>query len=539
MQQVKRSGGATRVVENADVSASLVSNRPHDVSVNRDRGKKETLKRDWAEDMGSGAHGTAGVFPAKYGFSTAAATCSDYVVFPTSVAGSSTVPNIIAYNSLYVGTCTDAPSVFWAASFGISGGTYGTVTTSPVLSYDGSEVAFMETISGHAYLVVVLMPNAGDTSVVSITCPSSTSVNSVAQTGSPQAWCAEFADGDADTRSSPFYDYTHNVLYVGDNSGKLHKFGNVFKNYSGGSQTAAPSEVTGGTPSWPITVTTTTGNETLSSPVYDSTSGNIFIGESWASGHPASLVQVSSGGVVTPSNGTLGGYSIVDAPLVDSSAETVYAFIGNDNSSNCSGGNACSGVYQFPAGSTFGTAALKEAYVGTAAVSGSAPLLYAGTFDNIYYTSANSASPSGHLYVCGDTYGDPILYAITITGNTMTTGAATAGPTLTSGAATCSPVTEVYDGTHDWIFLSVTNNAIASSGGCTAGGGCVYNLNVTSAIPSGVTAGITATSGASGIVIDNIASTTGASQIYYEETSTTTCSGGTGGCAVQTSQSTP
>jgi hypothetical protein len=54
-----------------------------------------------------------------------------------------------------------------------------------------------------------------------------------------------------------------------------------------------------------------------------------------------------------------------------------------------------------------------------------------------------------------------------------------------------------------------------------------------------VTAGITATSGASGIVIDNIASTTGASQIYYEETSTTTCSGGTGGCAVQTSQSTP
>ena len=45
------------------------------------------------------------------------------------------------------------------------------------------------------------------------------------------------------TRSSPFVDYTGDIAYVGDDSGKIHKFTGVFK--------GTPTEVTSG--GWPFT----------------------------------------------------------------------------------------------------------------------------------------------------------------------------------------------------------------------------------------------------------------------------------------------
>jgi hypothetical protein len=175
---------------------------------------KAKLKRDWAENMGTGTHGTAGVYSAKYAFTTNGAACSDFVVFPTSGTGSSSVPNIIAYNDLYDTTCNSgSPTQFWAASFEV-GTTYGTVTTSPVLSIDGSEVAFMATISSHAYLVVLLMPTGDVSTVTSFTCPSTTNVNNTTTaTGALYAWCAELGDAHTDTRSSPFYDINFQNLF--------------------------------------------------------------------------------------------------------------------------------------------------------------------------------------------------------------------------------------------------------------------------------------------------------------------------------------
>jgi hypothetical protein len=170
--------------------------------------------------------------------------------------------------------------------------------------------------------------------------------------------------------------------------------------------------------------------------------------------------------------------------------------------------------------------------------------MYSGTFNNAYYTSSGG---TGELYVCGNTgngsnsEGDPKLYGIPITSNAM--GTPSSGLTLTTAAAACSPITEVYNtnsGTDDWIFLSVTANGNQTGSGCT-GSGCVYNFNVASGVPTAATAGIAATNGASGIIIDNVVNNAGASQIYYVElgSSTTTCSSGTNGCAVQTSQSAP
>ncbi|MGA2648105.1 MAG: hypothetical protein ABSF15_25715 [Candidatus Sulfotelmatobacter sp.] len=256
-------------------------------------------------------------------------------------------------------------------------------------------------------------------------------------------------------------------------------------------------------------------DEQLSSPVYDAGSGNVFVGEGWSSGNPASLASVkATSGALTVNSSTLGGAPIA-TPLVDSSAGKVYAFIGNDNSSHCPGSKSCSAVYQFPTSLTSSI----EAYVGTGANSGStAPQLYPGTFDNIYFSSSNN---TGGLYVCGNTSAGPILYRISISSNTMASGTITPGPTLASAQTTCSPITEVYNtssGTdHDWIFLSVQANGNASTSGTVCTGSCVYSYDVNSGTLSTTTKatdGITASGGASAIIIDNVVATTGASQIY-------------------------
>ena len=109
-------------------------------------------------------------------------------------------------------------------------------------------------------------------------------------------------------RSAPFVDYANDVIYVGDSVGSLHKFTGVFN--------GTPAEVTAG---WPIVVNST---HALTSPVYDSASGNIFVGDSagrlsyvrdtnstvgtCASGSPPCL------GATTQQVGTAG--AIVDGP---------------------------------------------------------------------------------------------------------------------------------------------------------------------------------------------------------------------------------
>ena len=60
-------------------------------------------------------------------------------------------------------------------------------------------------------------------------------------------------------------DYTGDMLYVGDSSGELYKFTGVFK--------GTPAEVTS---TWPITVSA----NILTSPVYDTSTSNVFIADS-------------------------------------------------------------------------------------------------------------------------------------------------------------------------------------------------------------------------------------------------------------------
>ena len=303
------------------------------------------------------------------------------------------------------------------------------------------------------------------------------------------------------TYSSPFVDYASGSIYVGDDAGNLHKFTNIFTSET-------PVEVTS---SWPVTLNTS-ADAALGSPVYDSVSGNIFVGDllantssncqpgvETAEGECGYLYSVSARTTAVTKSAQLDyNLGIYDGPIVDPSAGMVYAFVGADSSTSCSGG-PCAAVFQFPVGFSAGAAGT-EATVGA----GYEPLL-SGAFDNQYFSSGDP--PTGHLYVVGGTGPqNNTLYAITITGNAMTSGSATAGPVVatnyTNGYyATGLQVTEFCNNgdnacqatqSTDYLFLSVpgfgaqfaTNpcQSPSLSNGCimgfTASSSCAQNLAI-------------------------------------------------------------
>jgi hypothetical protein len=549
------------------------------------------IKRDWSMPLG-GPGLAAGQYPAKYSFSTTSANCSDYIAFPTGAGGTATQSTIVAFNNIYVGASGNAcaatlPTVYWAFNTppgGIAADS-ATANLSPVLSYDGTQVAFVETYSGTGYLVILKM--ASEPSSAYNSPSSSLTYRTLATYKGCTAPCyTTISLGAADTSSAPFYVYgstNSDTLYVGDDSGKVHEVTGVFS----------------GTPSldtaagWPTTASTETSHA-LNSPIYDAMSGNIFVGDSGGYLHEFAVstpASVSTSGRLE--NNTVG---IFDPPIIDSTTELVYAFIGY---SGDTGNNNPSYINRYPAGSaittgSFGTGLPFGNGSATHTNNPATSIMRAGGFD---YQYALSSGTSGHFYSCVNGH----VYQITIT--TTTTMAVAAFNAPVSALATCSPVTESLgvklsttlstaigtigavtvtvasttgmtvgdyiqidseimlvntvptgatftvaaggrgqDGTaaathnttgvavqdvQDWLFMSVA--ASGNAAGCTAA--CVYNYNVISGAAAATpTAGLPEPGGTSGFVIDSMStSQTGAEQVYFSTL--------TGNTAVQASQS--
>jgi hypothetical protein len=338
--------------------------------------KKKPKSMDWSMGLGPGDI-PINTFPAKWSFSTTTANCYyDFVLFPTGNSGSSTQPTIVAYNNMYSGCGGTVPSVYWQYNTSSTS----SVSLSPVLSWDGSQVAFMQN-NPSSSASLVLLKWAANASLVTLT---STAASSYRGCTAPCMTVLTFNNSGSDVYSSPFYDYTNDVLYVGDAGGSLHKFTGVFN--------GTPAEA--GSP-WPVSVETPAA---LNSPVLDPVSGRILVGS--AAGF-LYAVNSSTGTKVGTSSQLDYEFGLVDAPLVDSSAAKVYAFAGDDGSTSSScndghGNTGCSGVFQFPV--TFTSGLGTETQVGYGHYG-----MYSGAFDNTYFTSSNASSPTGHLYVCGQT----------------------------------------------------------------------------------------------------------------------------------------
>ena len=514
----------------------------------RRRVRRRSLQTDWSEDLGTGATLGMGVYPAKFSFNISSASCaSDYVVYGTSLAGSGTQASIVGFSNLYTGCGGTVPTVNWA--YNTSGGT---VATSVTLSLDGTQVAFVQSSASVASLAV-LKWKAGEGTLAAPATPTTTTTTpatyATCRAGATSCLLTlTFSGGKDDTGSAPFYDYGSDVLYVGDDGGTLHKFTGIFK--------GTPAEVT--TSPWPVSVSVHANG--LSSPVINSNTGDVLVGDYQAVSEPncglgcGFFYRVSSStGTVVQSAKLEFGFGIVDAPLLDQAAGTVYVFAGADSNVNTMtppcGGHfvSCSGVIQLSATFSAGASGTEET------LGFGNDFMYSGAFDNQYFTSANHASPTGHLYALGNTNGDVTLYQIPITANVM--GSATTGPVISSNMSAGSvlspamPVTEIFTGTHDYIFTSALYFGqpmiLADCGGGSLMIGCVMGFDVTSGTISGATtptAATPSTGGVSGIIIDNFATTPGGtSNIYYSTLGNQACptSGGTGGCAIQVSQSTP
>jgi hypothetical protein len=495
--------------------------------------KRNRIKKDWSEDLGNNGTTGLGQFPAI--FTTGGTSCSDFAVFNTGLPGASgQQANIIAYNNLYTSCNGGVPTVYWAYN------TSGTVFNSVVLSEDGFQVAFVQSSSGGVASLVLVRWKASTGTLTAPVAPTSEAPASYNGCPIPCMTTVAFSGNPNDSYSAPFVDFASSTAFVGDDGGKLHKFTNIFT-------TGTPAEATTG--GWPVTVNS---NASLGSPVYDTVSASVYVGDyllSSSSGCEPSatntispcgyLYSVSSSGVVTRSGQLDFNFGIMDGPVIDSStnAREVYVFAGDDGSTSCTSSTPCAAVYQIPMAFTAGASGTK------ATVGPGYEFMMSGTFDNAYYSSS---APTGHLYVVGNTGpANNTLYQVTITSNVMNPSTA-AGPVVsnsyTKGYYSAGlQVAEFDAGTIDYIFLSVLSFGVPS--GCTSpslNNGCVIGYNVTSGTISGSTTPTGATiaaGGTSGIVVDSGA--TGAQNIYFSTLLNQTCTGGTGGCAIQTSQSAP
>jgi hypothetical protein len=469
-QQMQRQSAARSQAGSGALAPEL-----QNVSKATRHGKNSGLKGDWSQDIGPAATVGAMNYPAKFSFLTSTANCAsapqpDFVVYATGLTGSTTQASIAAYDNIYSGCTGMVPMVYWA--YNTNGGT---VTTSPVFSQDGTQVAFVQTgPAGNGNLVLLKWAASATDTIGSPTNLSRTRNSLYPACAAPCMTSTVLRDAlgtlHPDTNSSVFYDYATDSAYVGDDAGWLHQFKPVFK--------GVPNEVRSG--GWPVQVNPTTPTA-LSSPVYDSTSGRIFVadvgGFLYRVGPNTAFVATSSGPLDV--SFSEGGSGFVQGPVVDSTAEVVYVFAASDGSAACPGGADCSAVYQlavnFPQNDVG-----SETTVGSSTIFGSAPSpLYIGGFDSTYLNSVNA---TGNLYVCGNTGGPPVLYQVPIVASAMNI-TSIPGPVLSTsiGPTPCSPVTDVLNpnvtgGATEWMFASV--NSLGASSGCAASG-CVFNFKDT------------------------------------------------------------
>ena len=424
----------------------------------------KNFHRDWSEDLGSGANAGAANFPAKYSFNTSTANCGnattpDYVVYSTGLNGASDQPSIVAFSNLYSGCTGTTPALYWSYN------TAGQILTSPVLSQDGSQVAFVQTNLALEGTLVVLKWAA---STGTLGTPATPTVVLPAAYPTCTAPCMTeivLADNMSvptnDTTSSVFYDYSTDVAWVGGAFGWLHKVTGLFK--------GTPAEIDNGT--FPVQMNPSDQN-VLSSPVYDYLSNQVFVGDA---GGFLYRVDPTSAAVIKSSQLDF-GTGIVEGPVVDSTNGLVYVFSSSDGTVNCPGPSACAAVFQLTTAFASGDSGT-EVTAGTSLPFGQTPNpMLAGSFDNDYYTSGNA---TGNLYVCGNTGAVPTVYQIPIQASVLPAqGNVLAALTSTGNSPACSPVTDILNpnltgGATERFFVSTQNNGVAT--GC-GNSGCIFNF---------------------------------------------------------------
>jgi hypothetical protein len=420
----------------------------------------------WSEDLGASAAPGSQNYPAKYSFSLTTANCAtattpDYVVYSTGLTGSGSQASIVAYDNLYSGCGGSVPKVYWAYD------TNGLILTSPVISLDGTQVAFVQTHSSlTASLVVLKWKSSTSETVAAPGIPSSVSPGSYRACTAPCMTEIYLKDGSGvefdDRNSSLFYSFGGDVAWVGGTTGWLVQLNGLFK--------GTPAEATTG--GFPQHVNPTNPN-LLGSPLYDPKSGNVFVGD----GGGYFYRVAASNGAVTKTAQLDYGVGLIEDPILDETNSLIYAFSSSDGTANCTGGTACAAVYSLTTTFAANSTGLSRAEVGKSVVRGSSTNpnpLYSGDLDSAYFKTTGG---TGSMYVCGATGSYPILYRVPITTGTLGTPNAVASLTPTADSPACSSLTDFPNpnasaSKKELVFFSVQKFGTP----CANTGGCLMNF---------------------------------------------------------------
>jgi hypothetical protein len=510
------------MLHNRGRAQQMMALRPQGTATKATTTKKGVTSVDWSFPLGNGTV-PLHAYPAKYSFDTTSAQASctnDYIVYGLAVGGTSSQPNLVRLNNIYAGTgglCGSVPTL--ESAYNVTTVSGGIVETSPALSYDGTEVAFIESGSGASVFHVLTWGTTGNngtfTSNLYTAVAPGGGVNNASMTSLSYS-------SSSTTYSSPYIDYLGDRAFFGDDNGNIYVTTCVFRCVS------APAIATG----WPVTVA---AGVKMSPPVWDSTSNKIFVGGSNGKLYSLDLATCPStcipGSITVGANNANGG--VFDGILLDSTFETLFAFAGDSGTGNKNGVMVQTDVnFSFTITFSFGAPPFP---------------IYAGVLDDAYYQNAiGNATVSGNIFSCGALGGSnqPDLYWVTmakLTGNlSVTNPPKMNGPNSKvnvpgNPGIGCNPLTEFKNGTTDRLFLSqssLPNNKCVNG---QAANGCAMMYNITTPNGAGSTIGAAPaaaaieSAGTSGMVVDNVlADTQQGSSIYFSNLGTTQCTTGTG-----------
>jgi hypothetical protein len=440
----------------------------HDASPDQLFAENSSQHSDWSVNLAGRLD--ANMFPAKFSFNPdATPSCTgDYVVFGLAIAGKA---NLVAFNNLYVnssgtGLCTGltAPTVMFAYDITTVFGAK--IVTSPILSEDGTKVAFVES-AGASAIFHVLTWTAGQGTLAAPATPSSMTN----LTYSPTA---------TSTTSSPWINYNSDTVYVGANDGEIYEITGVFHG----------TPTLGGSP-WPVTLNEASYH--LTSPVLDTNLGVLMVGS--ANGN-LYQINISNGAIGQLAVGDLGKTTpgIIGAPTVDVTNGTTFVVTANDGVS--------AALVEVNTSTVLAHATAEIGEGSTAGATTPPVTLYEPAFSNNYYNEPSS----GVISVCGTGKTDttPWQYTFGFTGTTMSETASTSLQLSKVATDRCTAGwteffnPDIHSGVDFFFFgLSADCTLLGSSGSTT---GCVVALSSDPTIP---TASATITGGTSGIVIDN------------------------------------
>ncbi len=492
------------------------------------RARNKHSKVDWSVSLGPTGGTSYGETPAIYTANYSSPSCSaDFAVYTINAAPTvGKQANLMGLINLYsdsagAGFCSGtAPTFLFSYAIGTGGS-----ALSPVLSYDGTKVAWIENRTANtSYLHVtkwVANQGATATAPVAVTgtfsngacSPAAASCDfSVEYTAFTYPGCGT-AYTAGNSHSDLYVDYSSDTGFISANNGLLYHISNIF------SSTANPVV------DFCIPVNLTfegTPSGAMSGPVYDPILNEVFVTDSekiYAYSVNTSATTPNFAAASTPSytfgnSGSNYNYPTGPGPLLDMFNGYLYVFSTYDAAGKTS-------VTQIPTSLASGSAV----ELGPKNTNADALLFY-GAFDNNYYNFGPKSSLST-LYSCGTDQTNTSWQDLFSISFNASTGVVNPTPAMSyntnvnpSGVpGLCSPITEFYDGTNDRIFVGMGEPA--SSGGSNVVTMWKVNTQLTNTSGTGgtmptYTAEATGyLGGSSGIAADNNSGDAEAESIYF------------------------